>query len=156
MIVASVKMFFTLDMSVLMKCRDIQRFGIIWFSIFSFLPIPIVLLSYLIPSSTGPENFGKRGTLGQKLLIVLAAGCILTLENSVRAASAFLPSRSPTDPAWYHKRAAFYVFLPTMEVMVVVLYAATRVDQRMWIPGKSEEQAAQEEVEADKQETRSA
>lgn len=60
------------------------------------------------------------------------------MENSVRAAAAFLPARPITNPAWYHRRAAFYVFLPTLEVLVVVLYAAARVDQRFFVHGKAE------------------
>lgn len=63
------------------------------------------------------------------------------LENAFRAAIAFLPPRPITNPAWYHKRAAFYVFLPTLEVIVVILYAVARVDQRMFEHGKAEREA---------------
>jgi hypothetical protein len=37
------------------------------------------------------------------------------------------------DPAWYHSKAAFYCVIPTIEVLVVILYAASRVDQRFYV-----------------------
>lgn len=135
-IVATVVSFFTLEESRLEKCKDTQRFGIIYFAIFCFLPVPIVLFSYLYPSQN-KTNFGKLGTLEQKVMIVLAASLILTLETSFRAAVAFL-ARPANNPAWYDSDAAFYIFLPTLELVVANLYLVTRVDQRFFIDGKAE------------------
>ena len=42
----------------------------------------------------------------------------------------FLPLRPQNNPAWYHSKATFYLVIPVIEVLVVILYAATRVDQR--------------------------
>jgi len=63
------------------------------------------------------------------------------LESAFRAAVAFLPPRPVTNPAWYHKRAAFYVFLATIEALVVLLYAVARADQRMFEDGEAERKA---------------
>lgn len=129
-IVATVMSFNTLDANKLNTYRDIQHVGVVYFTIFSFLPIPIVLLARFIPGNN-KTRFGTLGTMTHKVIIVVVAAGLLTLENSFRAATTFLPLRPLTDPAWYDKRAAFYVFSPTLEVLVVFLYAVTRVDQRL-------------------------
>ncbi|KAI5857778.1 hypothetical protein BZA05DRAFT_441085 [Tricharina praecox] len=140
LITATVIGFYTLDTARLLKCRDIQRFGIIYFTVFSFMPIPLVLAARFI-RTPAKAKFGKMGTTMHKVIIVIIASLLLTLENAFRAAIAFLPPRPITNPAWYHKRAAFYVFLPTLEVIVVILYAVARVDQRMFEHGKAEREA---------------
>jgi len=140
-ITATVVSFYSVDPDRLLKCRDIQRFGIIYFTVFSFLPVPMVLAARFVPSPT-KAKFGKLGTTTHKVIIVVIAGLLLTLENAFRAAVAFLPPRPVTNPAWYHKRAAFYVFLATIEALVVLLYAVARVDQRMFEDGKAERKAS--------------
>jgi len=137
-IVATVVSFFTLDAGSLSKSHNVQRFSIIYFSVFAFLPIPLVLLARLLPAPD-KTNFGKLGTLNQKVLIVLLAAVILSLSTTFRAATAFLPPAPFTHPAWYDRQAAFYVFMPTLEYLVVILYAVTRVDQRFFVNGKAEE-----------------
>jgi len=48
-----------------------------------------------------------------------------------------------TDPAWYHKRPAFYTFTPMLELMVVITLAALRFDQRFYLDGKAEKEREQ-------------
>lgn len=54
-----------------------------------------------------------------------------------------MPPRMRSEPAWYHGKAAFYCVVPLVEVLVVVLFAASRVDQRFYVEklveGESEE-----------------
>lgn len=57
------------------------------------------------------------------------------LENSIRAAAAIMPPHPINDPAWYQKSAAFYIFVPMLEIIVVVLYAVTRADKRFFVDG---------------------
>jgi len=45
-----------------------------------------------------------------------------------------------TDPAWYHKRPAFYTFTPMLELIVVTALAALRFDQRFYLDGKAEKE----------------
>ena len=42
------------------------------------------------------------------------------------------------DPAWYHKRPAFYIILPTFEILVVLMFAVMRMDKRFYLEGKAE------------------
>ena len=60
-----------------------------------------------------------------------------------RTSIAFLPTRPITDPAWYHKRPAFYTFTPMLELMVVIALAALRFDQRFYLDGKAEKEREQ-------------
>lgn len=132
----------------------VRRFGVMWFLIFTFAPIPIVLAAKF--TSRQPQNFGKMGSLQTKVIIVLAVSVILSnfhpslsfcraytdlviaISTGVRAAATLAPARPATNPAWYEKKAAFYIFLPTLEVIIVAIFAITRVDQRFFVPGKAE------------------
>lgn len=110
--------------------------------------MPLVLLSRFVPRTAGKAKFGKLGTLSHKVMIVLTASVLLSecrnlyinesmankltvaLESAFRTGIGFLSPRAVNNPAWYHKRTALYTFMPMLEVLVVLLYAVTRVDQR--------------------------
>jgi len=76
-ITAAVVSFYSVDPDRLLKCRDIQRFGVIYFTVFSFLPVPMVLAARLVPSPT-KAKFGKLGTTTHKVIIVVIAGLLLS------------------------------------------------------------------------------
>ncbi|KAI5842955.1 hypothetical protein DFP73DRAFT_552826 [Morchella snyderi] len=137
-IVTTVQSFYTLNHSVLKADMNVRKFGVMWFLIFCFAPIPITLAAIFMPSTTEPQNFGKKGSLKTKAITVIIVSAVLTLSTGVRAASTLGPLRPSSDPAWYNKRAAFYVFLATLEVFVVAFLAVMRVDQRFFVPGKAE------------------
>jgi len=155
-IVVTVLSFYTLDRDRLNSCRSVQKVGIVYFTVFSFLPTPLALLARFVPAAGPKEPFGKLGSLSHKVAIVVAASLLLTLEDAIRAAAAFLPARPLTNPAWYHQRATFYVFMPTLEVLVVILFAVTRVDQRFFVDGKAERLRREAEEEEEKEDGRSA
>jgi len=52
--------------------------------------------------------------------------------------------RPVTDPGWFNSRAAFYVFTPLLEVVVIMVYAITRVDQKFHVEGAFERKWAAE------------
>ncbi|KAI5795587.1 hypothetical protein EDC01DRAFT_629523 [Geopyxis carbonaria] len=143
-VICTVLTFFTLDQDRIRICRNVQRFGSVYFTVFCFLPIPLVLLSRFVPRTAGKAKFGKLGTLSHKVMIVLTASGLLTLESAFRAGVGLLPARPITNPAWYHKRAALYTFMPMLEILVVLLFAVTRVDQRFFIEGKAERMLAED------------
>lgn len=76
-ITATVIGFYTLDTARLLKCRDIQRFGIIYFTVFSFMPIPLVLAARFI-RTPAKAKFGKMGTTMHKVIIVIIASLLLS------------------------------------------------------------------------------
>ncbi|PWW77761.1 hypothetical protein C7212DRAFT_313972 [Tuber magnatum] len=136
-ITATVQSFYTLSTHTLNIDSGIRKFGIIYFALFAFAPIPMLLIGNLIPSNAPRQNFGKKGDLAEKTLIVLLASGILTLSTALRAATSFMP-RPVTDPGWFNSRASFYVFTPLLEVVVVAMYAATRIDLKFHVEGNYE------------------
>lgn len=106
----------------------------IYFLVFCFIPIPIVLASRFTPSTTLKQKFGNPDRLIHKVFIVITASFLLTLSTGFRVGTNFAAPRARDNPAWFHSRAAFYCFIPMLEIMVVVLYAAARVDRRFYIP----------------------
>lgn len=54
----------------------IRKFASVWFIIFVFAPIPIVLISKFTSSSE--QNFGKKGSLVTKVIIVLVTAATLS------------------------------------------------------------------------------
>ncbi|PUU79427.1 hypothetical protein B9Z19DRAFT_1125216 [Tuber borchii] len=142
-ITTTVDSFYTLSHHTLHIDLSIRKFGIIYFTVFAFAPIPMLLIGHLFPSNTPRQNFGKRGDLSEKTLIVLFVSSILTLSTAFRAATSFMP-RPVTDPGWFNSRAAFYVFTPLLEVVVILVYAITRVDQKFHVEGAFERKWAAE------------
>jgi len=123
--------FLTTDLDLLHKARTAQRVGGTFFAVLSFLPLPIVLISAALPRPTGYMVFGA-GNASTKLIVVATAATLLCLGASFRTGTAYLP-RPASQPAWYHHKACFYVFNFVLEIMVVVLYAVSRVDRLFYI-----------------------
>lgn len=142
---------------------DVRKFGSIWYTIFAFAPIPITLISFLIPSGAPPTKLGT-GSMNTKVAIVLVNAVLLSkcdisiicrchlanrtmklaLGTAFRTSIPFLPTRPMTNPAWYHGRAAFYTFTPMLEILVVILLAVTRFDKRFYLDGKAEAKAREQ------------
>jgi hypothetical protein len=105
----------------------------------AFAPIPILIIGVVLPKFQGGphpvEKFGS-GRFRTQIYIVLASTLLVTLGAAFRAVVSYFP-RAAEDPAWYHGRACFYCFGYTIEIMVVYLYAAVRVDQRFYVPNGS-------------------
>ncbi|KAF3767766.1 hypothetical protein M406DRAFT_253186, partial [Cryphonectria parasitica EP155] len=135
-ITAVVDTFFTLNVSTRMKDRDITLFAGTFLALLAFLPIPIALLSMLIPRSHRPEKFGQ-GRYRTKLSLLLFTSFILSVGACFRLAVNYTTPRPITDPAWYHSKACFYCFNFAIELVVVYLYAISRFDRRFHVPNGS-------------------
>lgn len=147
LIFCTVQAFYTLDTNIRRIDRDIQLLGGTYFAVAAVLPIPLLLLNFIIPrskheldSSTASsrhrvEKFGS-GSFKAKIYTLLASSAILTFGAAFRAGIAYVP-RLRDDPAWYHSKACFYVVNFAVEVLVVALYAVVRVDRRFHVPDGS-------------------
>ncbi|KAK2606104.1 hypothetical protein QQS21_003499 [Conoideocrella luteorostrata] len=135
-IISTVYSFYTLDMHTRSQLRDIQLFATTFLAVLAFLPIPIVLMSVLLPRKQPIEHFGKKGSMGTKVLLVLFTSAILALGASFRAGVAF-QVRPLNNPAWYHSKACYYCFTYVIEIIVVYLYGLSRFDLRFHIPNGS-------------------
>ncbi|CAG7965744.1 unnamed protein product [Penicillium nalgiovense] len=127
---------YTLNSNTLRIDRDILLYGQTYFSIISFLPLPLVLLVILSPDRKRIQEVGSGSWVG-KVFIVVLVSCLLCLGASFRAGTSWMTPRPVTDPAWYHSKACFYIFNFTIDLLVVVIFFVGRVDQRFWVPNGS-------------------
>ncbi|KKZ64888.1 hypothetical protein EMCG_09206 [[Emmonsia] crescens] len=135
-ITATVQSFYTLDTGIRSIDRNIQWWGVSYFTFVSFLPIPMLAFIVLAPRRQPTENFGY-GSLKAKILIAGTAAVLLCLGASFRAGTTFMPARMVNNPAWYHHKACFYIFNFGIEATVVFLYFFSRVDLRFHVPDGS-------------------
>lgn len=135
LITSIVQQSYTLDSHIISIDRTIQRVGVTYFAVASFVPILLVVGGLILPKKTRVEKFGS-GRFRTKIRVLLISSTLISLGAAFRAATAFMP-RPINNPAWYHSKAAFYCFNFTIEIIVIFLYAIVRVDRRFWIPNGS-------------------
>lgn len=136
-ITTTVHSFFTLDMAVRQKERDVGLFAGTYLAVLAFLPIPIVITAVLVPRKKDHkiDKFGS-GRLRTKVRLLLFTATLLSLGAGFRVGVSFSP-RPINNPAWYHHKAAFYCFNFVIELIVVYTYALARFDKRFHIPNGS-------------------
>lgn len=132
LITATVHSFFTLDMDVRSQDRIVQLVGSTLLATLAFLPFPIVILAIMWPYRlSAPEKFGY-GSLRAQVFLVLTTSLLLTVGAGFRTGVAFDP-RPLNNPAWFLSKPCYYIFNYGIEVIVVIIYAAARVDRRFWV-----------------------
>lgn len=136
LITATVQSFYTLNLNTKRIDRDIQLYGQTLFAIVAFLPIPLVIVNFVIPRKTRVEKFGS-GRWRSKIHILLTASVLLCLGASFRVGTNFITPRPLNDPAPYQGKGCFYIFNFVVEILVVILYIAVRVDKRFHVPNGS-------------------
>ncbi|KAJ4392779.1 hypothetical protein N0V85_006840 [Neurospora sp. IMI 360204] len=121
-IVTTVHYFFTLDAKTRRAERILLLTGSAWLTSSAFLPV--VAIGYLLWSLFKPaveanqmENFGE-GSLLCKILLLLFASSLTTLGAGFRLGANF-DARPLGHAAWYHSRAAFYIFNFSIETVIV-------------------------------------
>jgi len=132
LVTGTIQSFYTRNTNTLRIDRDITRFGVTFFAVTAFLPLPLLLLRALLPKRDTIDKFGT-GRIRNKVAILIFTSSILSLGAAFRAGVAYMP-RPLNNPAWYHSKACFYTFNFTIEWIVVALYAVIRVDKRFHIP----------------------
>lgn len=131
-----IQSMYTLNANTLRIDRDIQLYGVTYFAIVSFLPIPITLLVLFFSRGKDIEHPGS-GRWSTKGFIVLSAAVLLCLGASFRAGTTWMPPRPVTSPPWYDHKACFYIFNFGIDISVVALFLVARVDRRFWVPNGS-------------------
>jgi hypothetical protein len=151
-ITATVQTFYTRDVNILHIDRDLQLTAGTYLMFISFLPIPMVILGLVLPRQTRVDKFGT-GRWRTKIAILLTSSVLLCLGAAFRAGTNFKNPRPVNDPAWYQAKWCFYFFNFTVEILVVYLYLALRVDRRFHIPDGSKgsygQQGVSQETEKD-------
>jgi hypothetical protein len=131
-----IQSMYTLNANTHRIDRDIQLFGLTYFAVVSFLPIPIVLLALILTRFRSIEHPGS-GSWHTRAFIILLAGSLLCLGASFRAGTTWMTPRPVMDPAWYQSKACFYVFNFALDWTVVMIFLVCRKDKRMWVPNGS-------------------
>lgn len=131
-----IQSMYTLNANTLRIDRDIQLYGVTYFAIVSFLPIPITLLVLFFSRGKVIEHPGS-GSWSTKGFIVLSAAVLLCLGASFRAGTSWMPPHPATSPPWYDHKACFYIFNFGIDISVVALFLFARVDRRFWVPNGS-------------------
>ena len=136
-ITAVIQNSYTLNHNTKRIDRDILLYGQTFYSLISFLPIPLVIGGLIIPRTTRREKFG-HGRFTTKVAILLFATFLLCLGASYRAGVNYAGGERPlSKPAAYQSKACFYIFNFTVEIIVVLLYVVVRVDKRFYVPDHS-------------------
>lgn len=135
-IVNLVVSFFTLNAHSLEVTKDLLLFGSCWTLFLSMFPMLFIgFLGFSNPVGSRPENFGL-GSFNSKLMILLSASAFLFVGAIVRLVTAVQPH--PKDaPGAIDSKLVFYITGFTLEIIVIYLYAASRIDLRFWVPNGS-------------------
>lgn len=136
MITVIIQSMYTLNANTHRIDRDIQLYGVTYFAIISFLPLPLVSAILLFSRGRRVEHPGSGSWLA-KGFIVLLAGFLLCLGASWRAATVWMPPTPATNMPWYDHKACFYVFDFGIDLSVVLIFLVGRVDRRFWVPNGS-------------------
>ncbi|KAI0164598.1 hypothetical protein GGR57DRAFT_449857 [Xylariaceae sp. FL1272] len=128
---------YTLNVHTLRIVRDIQLAAITYLLVFTTLPLWLLLVAHiLLPKADDAELFG-HGSMHGKVIILTITTCLAILIAGFKAGVAWESPRPVSDPAWYHKKPAFYVFNFVLEILILSIFTFTRVDKRFHIPNGS-------------------
>lgn len=133
-ITVTVQMFYTLNPNTRRIDRDVQLYCSTFFAYVSFLPIPLMTVSLILPRKTRVEKFGL-GRWRTKVFVLLISSFVLCLGAAYRCGTAYLPPVPMTQPLpSYYSRACFYVFNFVLEILIIYLYIFARIDRRFHVP----------------------
>ena len=132
-IAGTVQSFYTLDPKTKATDRNLQLYGSTFLAILATLPLPITILSLLIPYSP-PDRFGV-GRLRTKIIVLLVSTTLLAIGAWYRCGSTWAPPVPRSQPLpGYLAKGAFYIFNFFVEIQTVLMYAILRVDLRFHVP----------------------
>ncbi|CAJ2513520.1 Uu.00g016390.m01.CDS01 [Anthostomella pinea] len=133
LVAVSVQSLFTLNPATRHADRIVQLFAGAGLAVLAFIPIPVVLLAWVLPRRYRIDKFGS-GRWRSKLALLLFCSAVATLGAAFRIGTEYLPARPRTDPAWYHSRACYYCFNYVTDLVVSAAYLLSRFDRRFIIP----------------------
>lgn len=151
-IVAVVLTAYTTSARVRQVCRALQLAASTFFLVFAAAPLAVLAAATFLPRRAAEggeaegeegeeeeeeETFGTRGSMRAKTLIVALTGALCVVIAGFKTGVAWTAPRPAADPAWYHSKPAFYVFVFTLEILTVGFLTASRVDQLFWVPDGS-------------------
>ncbi|RYP45639.1 hypothetical protein DL768_008028 [Monosporascus sp. mg162] len=124
------------DVRAKLLCRALLQAASSMLLMVTALPLLLLTLATLLPRRDDEEAFGRGSMLAKMLVLALSALLCVTIAG-FKTGTAWAPARLISAPAWYHRRAPFYLFLFTLELVDLTLLTASRVDQRFHVPDGS-------------------
>lgn len=135
-ITSTVISVYTLNPTTQNSCRDVLLAAVTYLLVITCLPFLHLLPAVVLPRSKQEENFGE-GKMSTKIIIITLSTCMCVLISGFKAGVNWTPPRPVTEPMWFHKKAAFYVFNFTLEILILCLLTFSRIDKRFFIPNGS-------------------
>ncbi|KAI7165220.1 hypothetical protein KC349_g296 [Hortaea werneckii] len=132
--------YFTLNSNLRNIAMWIQRAGILYMLLFNLIGPVLVLLSLILPRPAEfvtPDNFGVRSSMLSKHVVLGVTMFFTLFIIGFRMGTAWAEARPASDPAWWERKAAYYVIEYGFEVVIIYWLILARFDQRFWIPNKS-------------------
>ncbi|KAI7276333.1 hypothetical protein KC345_g6823 [Hortaea werneckii] len=132
--------YFTLDSNLRNIAMWIQRAGILYMLVFNLIGPVLVLLSLILPRSTEfttPDNFGVKSSMLSKYVVLGITMFFTLFIIGFRMGTAWAEARPASDPAWWERKAAYYIIEYGFEILIVYWLLLARFDQKFWIPNKS-------------------
>lgn len=131
LIAGLVQPFYWRDPKILNFDSNFRKYAYTFFAVVALLPLPLVLISSIIPRIRRHRRYGHVG-MAFKIIILLIATALTAAEAVFLAIVAWrreIPRDQP-PPGWT-SRVWYYVFIFVLEILVVFLYLIARVDQRI-------------------------
>lgn len=137
-VTATTLSFFTTDRNIVRIAIDMQRGASSYFLMIAFLPLPITIFALACPKRAKPDHFGK-GSFLHKSTIVLVASALLVLGAGFKTGTSFHTWKPEyrTNPPWWNAKWCFYFFNFTLELIVLLMYLAVRIDLLFHVPDGS-------------------
>jgi hypothetical protein len=132
-IIATVQGSYTLNAQTRLTDRSLQLYGSTLLAIVATLPLPMVILTLVIPYSPF-DQFGT-GRLRTRVIALLVSTILLSIGAWYRCGITWQPPVPRTQPLpGYLGKGPFYILNFLFEFQTVMMYAIMRVDQRWYIP----------------------
>jgi len=132
-ITATVLSFYTLNTKTRQTARDIQLAAITYLLVITVLPFPMLAAAFLTKKGHYEAELGK-GSMQTKTIIIMTSSALCMLIAGFKAGTAWENPRPIDHPAWYHSKAAFYVFNFTLEILALATLTLSRIDKQFYIP----------------------
>ncbi|KAG8626084.1 hypothetical protein KVT40_006485 [Elsinoe batatas] len=136
-IVTIILKFYTLDDYTLLVCADCQKVATVVLFAASVLSLVMLAAIVLLPRSrSGEQPFGT-GSVQAKIVILAVSASLATLIAGFKCGVNFMPPRPVNDAPWYDLKPTYYCLLFVTEIMILALFAVTRIDERFYVPNGS-------------------
>jgi uncharacterized Tic20 family protein len=96
-----------------------------------------VLLAFAVVKKREEHDPFGHGSFNAKAALLAVSITLATIEAGFRCGTAWAPTPLASDPAWWDSKAAFYCFNFVLDVLILGVLLAGRIDRRFHVPNKA-------------------